>query len=229
MKKINEFFDKIFNSISGHIFGLLTFIIGFSGDILALIISGLAGDYIMWEKSISILGHRAGGVYLRMGLIISNILAIPFIIYFGRILKDENINENLRKLTIGCGIFASVTAVLTGIFSGVNEFISSLHGLFALLSWIGGAIVCALFGYLMLKNSKFSKAIMYFNFIIAGIFASYLIPFFITNFCNYYAEICYSFGRKIYTIMPIYEWLVIFSILFWYLVNAIYLFNKKIY
>lgn len=228
MKKINEFFDKIFNITPGYIFGFLTFIIGFTGDILALIISGLVGDYVMWEKSISILGHRTGGVYLRTGLVISNILAIPFIIYFGRGLKDENINENLIKLTIGCGIFASITAVLTGIFSGVNEFISSLHGLFALLSWIGGAIVCFLFGYLMLKNSKFSKSIIYFNFIIAGIFASYLIPFFITNFCNYYAEICYSFGRAIYTIMPVYEWVVILSILIWYLVNTVYLFNKRI-
>ena len=228
MKRINEFFDKIFNFTPGYIFGFLTFIIGLTGDILALLLSGLAGDYVMWEKSISILGHRTGGVYLRVGLVISNILAIPFIIYLGRALKDENINENLIKLTIGVGIFASITAVLTGIFSGVNEFISSLHGLFALLSWIGGAIVCFLFGYLMLKNAKFSKSIMYFNFIIAGIFASYLIPFFFTNFCNYYSEICYSLGRKIYTIMPIYEWLVIFSILFWYLVNAIYLFHKKI-
>ncbi|MEE9376689.1 MAG: hypothetical protein V3V33_01485 [Candidatus Lokiarchaeia archaeon] len=228
MKRINEFFDKIFNFTPGYIFGFLTFIIGLTGDILALLFSGLAGDYVMWEKSISILGHRAGGVYLRTGLVISNILAIPFIIYLGRTLKDENINDNLIKLTIGVGIFASVTAVLTGIFSGVNEFISSLHGLFALLSWIGGAIVCFLFGYLMLKNAKFSKSIMYFNFIITGVFASYLIFFLFTNFCNYYAEICYSLGRKVYVIMPLFEWTVIFSILIWYLVNAVYLFNKRI-
>jgi len=228
MKRINEFFDKIFNFTPGYIFGFLTFIVGLTGDILALLLSGLAGDYVMWEKSISILGHKTGGIYLRVGLVISSILAIPFIIYLGRLLKDENINENLRKLTIGCGIFASVTAVLTGIFSGVNEIISTLHGLFVLLSWIGGAIVCFLFGYLMLKNSKFTKSIMYFSFIIAGIFASYLIPFFITNYCNYYQEICYSFGRKIYVIMPIFEWVLIFSILIWYLVNAIYLFNKRI-
>lgn len=162
MKKINEFFDKIFNFTPGYIFGFLTFIIGFTGDILALLISGLAGDYVMWEKSISILGHRAGGVYLRGGLVISNILAIPFMIYFGRSLKDANINENLRNLTIGDGIFASTRAVLSGTFSGVNEFISSLHSLFALLSWIGGAIVCALFGYLILKNSKFSKSMYVF-------------------------------------------------------------------
>ncbi len=228
MKKLNEFFDEIFNFIPGYFFGFLTFLIGFTGYILALLISGLVGDYLMWEKSISILGHKAGGVYLRGGLVISNTLAILSIIYLGRELKDENINENLNKLAIGCGIFTSITAVLTGILSGVNEIISNLHGLFALLSWIGGVIVCFLFGYLMLKNSKFSKSIMYFNFIIAGIFASYLIPFFITNFCNYYQEICYTLGRKIYTIMPIYEWLVIFSILFWYLVNAIYLFHKRI-
>ncbi len=228
MKKINEFFDKIYNLISGENFGFLTFIIGFTGDILALVISCLMGDYVMWEKSISVLGHRTGGIFLRLGNIISNIIAILFIIYLGRVLKDENINENLRKLTVAVGIFTSISAALTGIFTGVNEFISNLHGSLALLSWIGGAITCTLFGYLMLKNSKFSKSIMYFNFIIAGIFISYLIPFFITNFCNYFPEICYSFGRAIYTIMPIYEWIVIFSILLWYLVNAYYLFHKSI-
>ncbi|MFX1503979.1 MAG: hypothetical protein ACFFDH_23660 [Promethearchaeota archaeon] len=228
MKKINEFFDKIFNFISGYNFGFLTFIIGFTGDILALVISCLVGDYVMWEKSISVLGHKTGGIFLRLGNIISNIIAIPFIIYLGRVLKGENVNENLRKITVAGGIFTSITAALTGIFTGVNEFISNLHGLFALFSWIGGAMVCALFGYLMLKNSKFSKSIMYFNFIIAMIFVSYLVPFFITNFCNYFSEICFSLGRAVYTIMPIYEWIVIFSILFWYLVNAYYLFHKSI-
>ncbi|MFX1365718.1 MAG: hypothetical protein ACFFCE_16460 [Promethearchaeota archaeon] len=227
MKKVNEFFDNIFNYTSGYNFGFLAFIIGYSGIYLALLISALMGEYIMWEESISVLGLVAGGPYLRVGLISSYILAIPFIIYLGRLLKNENINENLRKITIVVSIFSSITAVLTGIFSGINEFISSLHGLFALLSWIGGAIACSLFGCLMLKNPKFSKSIIYFNFIIAGIFVSYLIPFFITNFCDCFSEICYSFGRAIYTIMPIYEWTVMFSILIWYFGNATYLLNNK--
>ena len=155
MDRINEFFDKLFNYIPGHFFGLLYFIIGFLGDLIALIISALVGDYIMWEKSISVLGHQTGGIYLRGGLIISSIFSIPFIIYIGRAVKHEDVKENLRKITVSVGIFSSIVAILTGTFSGVNEFISMLHGLFALLSWIGGAIFCSLFGILMVRNPNF--------------------------------------------------------------------------
>ena len=86
MKKVNEIFDGLYNHIPGYIFGLLSFIFGFLGSIVALLLSP---DYIMWKKSISILGHHPGGVFLRGGLIISNILAIPSHVYLGRALKDE--------------------------------------------------------------------------------------------------------------------------------------------
>lgn len=223
MKRINELFDNLFKVIPGYIFGLLTFVVGFSGFILALLLST---ENVMWEKSISLLGHQTGGIFSRIGLIISNTIAIPFIIYLGRALKDENVNENVRKIAVGAGIFISVIAALTGAVSGGS--FSDLHGLFALLSWMGGIVVCLLFGLLMLKSSKYSKSAAYFSFIIAGIFGSFLIPFFITNFCNALPDICGSFGESVYTIMPVYEWVVMFSILIFYLFNSIYMLYKKI-
>ncbi|MFX1376801.1 MAG: hypothetical protein ACFFA0_13410 [Promethearchaeota archaeon] len=223
MKRLNEFFDNLFTIIPGYIFGLLTFVVGFSGFIIALLLSP---EYIMWKKSISVLGHHPGGIFSRIGLIISNTIAIPFLIYFGRFLKDEDMNENIRKIAVGAGIIISVNAVLTGAVSGGG--LSDLHGLFALLSWIGGVVGCLLFGLLMLRSSKYSKSAAYFSFIIAGIFGSYLIPFFITNFCSAFPDICGSFGRRVYTIMPVYEWVIMFSILFWYLLNSIYILHKEI-
>ena len=228
MDKINESFDKLFNFLPGYIFGFLYFSIGLIGDFLALLLSDLAGEYVMWEKSISVLGHKTGGIFLRGGLIISSLFSIPFIVYIGRTVKHEDVNENLRKIAVSVGIFSSISAILTGTFSGVNEFISMLHGLFALFSWIGGAIFCTLFSIVMLKNPNFSRRAACIGFIVAGIFGTYLIPFFITNFCNFYTDICYSFGRKVYVIMPMYEWIVIFSILFWYLYYSSYLLYKKI-
>ena len=62
MKRINEFFDNLFKVIPGYIFGLLTFVVGFSGFILALLFSP---EYVMWEKSISLLGHQTGGIFSR--------------------------------------------------------------------------------------------------------------------------------------------------------------------
>jgi len=203
------------------------FVIGFLGNVVAIIFSP---EYVMWKKSISILGHHPGGMFMRIGLIISYNLAIPFFIKLGKALKDETINDNLIKLAVACGLFTSVTAMLTGTFSGINDFISLLHGLFALFSWLGGVAVIFLYGFLMLKNSKFTKLIKNISFIITGILIFYLIPFFIVNFCNLYPETSpvYAFGRSIFLIMATFEWIVIFSILLWFLFNSIYLIRKHI-
>jgi hypothetical protein len=224
MSKLNDFFDKLFKIIPGYIFGLIAFILGFLGDILALITTP---EYRMWEYSISVLGDLRGGIFLRTGLIISGLMAIPFFIYFGRALKDSNIKDFLRKLAIGVGIFSSLCVSLTGAFSGVNDFIKFMHGNFALFSWVGNTIVFILFSYLMSKNNKFSKYLTTLGYVIGGILIVYLIPFFITNFCNYFRDICYNLGQMIYLILPVFEWIVFFSILFWILYNSIYLFYKR--
>lgn len=213
------------SNLFGSIFGILAFLIGFFGNIISLILTPV---YKMWLSSISMLTLYPTGIYLRIGLIISNILAIPFIIYLGIAQKDENVNEKIRKFAIGAGIFSCVSAILTGFVTGTNPIISTLHGLFALFSWIGGAITCSVFSYLLLKNTKFTKGITYSGFIVAGIVIGFLVPFFITNFCSYFPDLCYSFGQIIYTIMPLWEWVVVFSFLFWYLSNSAYILYKKI-
>ena len=225
MKKINQFFDSLFDIIPGYVFGLLAFSIGFLGDLVALLVTP---EYQMWRSSISMLGLLTGGIFWRIGMVISNIFAIPFVIFFGRTLKDDNVNEFVRRLAIGCGIFTSVSVVLTGIFTGTTILLNYLHGVFALFSFIGGALTCSIYTFLVLKNTKFSKSITYTGIIISGIVVSYLIPFFITSFCDLFRNICYPLGEAIYPIMPIYEWTMIFAILFWYLSNSIYLEKVKL-
>ncbi|MFX1410668.1 MAG: hypothetical protein ACFFA6_09960 [Promethearchaeota archaeon] len=225
MKKVNVFFDKLYKRVPGYVFGLLAFILGFLGTLLALLLSP---EYVMWEKSISVLGHKTGGLYLRVGLILFSITSIPFLIYFARTLRNEEINEYLRRGGFYISIFSSITTILTESFTGVNEFISALHGLFALWSWMGGAMFLTLFSIVMKKNPNFSKLQIYVSFIVTGIFIFYLIPFFITNFCSYFPDLCYSFGRAVYIIMPTTEWFVHFSILFWVLFNSIYFLYKKV-
>ncbi|MFX0028110.1 MAG: hypothetical protein ACFE8B_02790 [Candidatus Hermodarchaeota archaeon] len=225
MKKINEIFDNLFKVIPGYYFGFLAFLISFLGAIIALLLSP---DYVMWEKSISVLGHKAGGIYLRIGLIITGIISIPFIIYMGRAVRDETNKKYVREVAIIAGVFSSSCMALSGTFSGVNPFISWLHGNFALCSWLGGAVAFLSFSILIINNPKFSRYIAYVGFVIAGIFVFYLIPFFITNFCNYFADLCYDFGRAVYTINPTFEWAVYFSTVFWYLSGSIYIMYKKI-
>lgn len=221
MRMINDILDRLFKIIPGYIFGLLSFIFELVYIIIALF---LTPEYIMWKLSISMLGILTGGVFLRIGLIVSNIFSTFFIISLGRAIKDENVNENMRKLAVFAGIFSSISVIFTGIFTGSDPLISDIHGLFALLSWIGGAITCLTFGFLMLKNLHFSKVIAVNSLIVGGIFAIYLIPFMITIICSY---VCYSFGEMVYRIMPVWEWALIFSILLWYLFNSIFLGLKR--
>jgi hypothetical protein len=225
MSKVNDYFDILYSKIPGYLFGILTFVIGSSGFIIAILLSP---EYLMWEKSISVLGHQTGGIFSRMGIIISNIIAIPSLIYLGRSLKGENVNEKIRKIAVGTGIFVSTIASLSGIVTGGIQLVKDIHGFFALLSWIGGITVCSLFGFLMLKSPKYLKSAANFSLVIAGIFGSFLVPFFITNFCAAVPDACGSFGSRVYTIMPIYEWIVMFSILTWYLFNSLYILKKKL-
>ena len=208
----------------GAIFGILAFIIGVSGYVISLI---LTPTYRMWATSISNLLLEPYGPFARIGLIISNIIAIVYVISLGRTLKTENVNEMIRKIAIAAGIFACVNAILTGVVAGHNPIIATLHGLFVLLSWISGAITTFAYSFLMLKNTDFSKFITTSGFIVAGIFIGFLIPFFISNFCSYFPALCYEFGAAVYLVLPTWEWAVVLSILYWYFSNSVYMLYKK--
>jgi hypothetical protein len=225
MERVNEFLNKIFNVIPGYIFGLITITISILGVVLALIFTP---EYEMTKNSISVLGDSEGGIFLRTGFIISGLIAILFFIYLGKVLKDKTVNELHRKIAVATGIFASISVSLTGTFSGVNELIKSIHGMFAVFGWFGNLAVFILFSLIILKNSKFSKPPVYVGFIASGILGVYLLPFFITNFCNYFRDICYSFGQTVWIIMPTYEWIVYFSISFWIFFISSYMLYKKI-
>ena len=139
----------------------------------------------------------------------------------------RNLNV-LIKIAVLAGIISMLSVIFSGIFSGVNEFISNLHGMFALFGWLSGTAFCLLFSIIILKNPSFTKIQAYIGFLITGIFIYYLVPFFITNFCNYFTDICYAFGRRVYLIMPVSEWIVYFSTLIWFLINSSYILYKKI-
>jgi hypothetical protein len=224
MNSVKIMFDRLFNYIPEYVFGLVAFIIGIFGYIISLI---LTPDYIMWRLSLSNLLLEEYGYFARIGLIVSNIIAIPYVVALGRTQIRENVNEMIRKIAVGAGIFACVNAILTGAVAGHNPILSNLHGFFVLLSWISGAITTFAFSFLMLKNLKFSKFIITSGFIVASIFIGFLIPFFITNFCSYFPALCYSFGQMVYVILPTWEWAVVLSTLYWYFSNSVFMFYKK--
>jgi hypothetical protein len=222
MSIMKNLFDKLFNYIPKYVFGLVAFIIGILGYIISLI---LTPDYIMWKIPLSNLLLVEFGYFARIGLIVSNIIAIPYIIALGR--AQIQANEFIRKIAVFTGIFACVSAILSGIVAANINVIAALHGFFVLLSWISGAITTFAFSLLMLKNPNFSRSITTSGFIVAGIFIGFLVPFFISNFCSYFPTICYTFGATVYLVLPTWEWAVVLSILYWYFSNSVYMLYKK--
>ena len=217
MPNVNNFFDRLFNLVPGYYFGILTFSIGFLNICIALVLSP---NYVMWVESVSSLGQSEGGIFLRIGLILSMLFAIPFIIYLGRRLKDEEVNNDLRTSAVSTGIFSSITIILTSTFLGGNTFISSLHGLFTLLSWLGIIVFFILLNSLMLNSLKVSRFQILLGFTVTAICVFFLILVLLTNFCNLSTGKCYPFGRILYIMAPTIEWITTFSIFLWFLGNS---------
>ena len=203
MENLNFFMEKFFKFTPGGIYGLLSVFIGLLGDFLAFLF--FPGYHILFNM-VSDLGIGPGGIFFNLGVIISGLIAIPFYIYLGKILKNGNNNEFLRRGAIITSIISCIAFSLIGFFPSIegNEIIYFLHGLFAFISWMSGLSYLLLFSILLIKDERFSRFKSYLGF---SIIIIYLIFFF--------------------TWQPIIEWILSFSIVVWVLIMAIYTLYKR--
>ncbi|MFX1259047.1 MAG: DUF998 domain-containing protein [Promethearchaeota archaeon] len=204
MKRLNNFFDKLFETIPGGVFGLISVAIGICVDIIGI---ATFPEYNITTHSVSMLGIGPLGWFFNLGLIISGIIAVPFEISLGRSISRDFVNDKLIKIAVVISIISSFSLSLVGFFPANpgNYEIMVLHGLFSTISFIGGLVYCFMFGLFMFKDPKFSKSQAYLGFIVSGVFALFL-----------------------FTLLPIVEWFAIFAIILWVVVNASYMLYKKI-
>lgn len=205
MEKLNNFFDNLFKIVPGGVFGLLSISIGLSIDIIGLIISG----YSIYTHSVSSLGIIPGpvGLLFNIGLIFSGIFAVIFDIYLCKIISFEFADEKAIKLIVAISVISSFSLLLVGVFplSQESYTIFVLHLIFAFTAFIGGLIFIFVYSLFMLKDPKFLKILAYSGFVVCAFFALYL-----------------------FTQLPIAEWLAVFAIILWTLLNASYMIYKKI-
>ena len=204
MENDNNLIEKLLKFTHGSVYGIVSVIIGLLFNIFALI---FFPNYNFLLNMISELGVGQGGIFFNLGLILAGILAIPFFIYFGRVLKSEIINDNLGKSAVTISIISCISFSLIGCFPAIpnNNIILFFHGTFALINWICEILYLTLFSILILKNSKFSKIQAFLGFIGVGVIVF-----------------------NLFTWWPITEWAVTFIIISWILVNAIYMLYKKL-
>ncbi|MFX1340943.1 MAG: hypothetical protein ACFFDK_20200, partial [Promethearchaeota archaeon] len=115
MKKLDKCLISFFNHIPGGFFGLISVF-------LTIIFVSLSymhfPGFDMMKNDISILGIGPGlsAPLFNNGLKIIGISAIPFFIYFGRILRQEAVNVKFIKRAVRLSIVGCISLSLIGFF-----------------------------------------------------------------------------------------------------------------
>ncbi len=203
MKKLDKFITSFFNYIPGGVFGLLSVFLAILFVFLSYL---LFPGYNMLNNDISVLGIGPGlsASLFNNGLKITGITAIPFFIYFGRILRKEPDNQIYVKSAVRLSIVGCIALSLIGFFPVINRTMGIIHAGLALIFFLCSIINLVYFSMAILKDQKFSKNHAYFGFIIAGLIA-------------FYIAVRWS----------IVEWIVFFVLGFWIIDISIYIFYKK--
>jgi len=212
MEKLNLYTNKFLDRFPGFIFGIIAIVTGLTGDFLAM---SLFPGYNIIKDMVSTLGIGPGAIFFNLGTILSGLIAIPFYIDLGRLVRDDEDNDQmLRRTAITCAIISCITMALVGIFPAIqNSPIIVLHYFTALISWITGATYCAIFSLLMLRIPKFPKSLAYLGLIPGSIISSYLVLVMIPIAI---------------VIVPIVEWCIVFVITSYIAIFSLFMMYKKI-
>ena len=194
---------QIFDFIPLPYYGLISAIVGITGDIIAI---SLFPNFNL-RYMISDLGTGPGAIFFNIGTFLSGIFALLTYLHIIEILENENLNHP-RVLRIGkaFAINSCLFFALIGFVPSVrsNIILFALHGGVALISIISGVIYLSSFSYLFFKSEKFTGFVRYLPLI--GVIS--IVPF-------------------LFSWHPITEWLMTFGITFWIVAISIYMLHHK--
>jgi len=195
--------DNFLEVISGGVFGLVSVIIIILGEVIAIL---LFSGYSIFENMISELGAGPGAIFYNLSVIISGIIIIPYYLHLAECASGENIKQNLRKYAFSAALISCITYSLLGIFPSIESdaIIYLTHGILAAISISSGLGYLLLYSILMLRAQNFSKYQAYHGFIVAVIYAAFLL-----------------------TWIPIVEWVMNLAILSWITTNSLYMLYLK--
>ncbi len=204
MEKINQLMVKLLKLAPGGYYGPLSMSIGIVFTFLSYL---LVPGYNMIESFISILGISPGlaAPLFNIGFILTGITVIPFLVYLGRSLTQEKINEKIKKITIKISIIGAMSISLVGCFPHYTLLLGIIHIFFATIFFFCELIFCVIYSIFIWFDSRFSKMQSIIGFTVSGVFIFF-----------------------IFTGWPISEWIVFFVIVVWVIEISIYTLVKKI-
>lgn len=203
MEKLFQFIGKILQLIPGTIFGLLSVFFALTGILISFF--SFPG-YNLFLYDVSYLAVGPYGLFFDLGLILSGIIAIPFHFFMYSIIGNEKISVKLKNIALVLSVTSSLALSLIGFFPVLNEnnLILIIHGIFALITFLGITIYCILFGIFFIINDKFSNFHAILSFFVSGIFIFY--------FTNRWSLV---------------EWISVGSVMIWITFNAFFALFKN--
>jgi hypothetical protein len=191
--------DKILEVIPGGVFGLLSVLFIIFGELIAFL---LFPGYNIFKNMVSELGAGPGAVFFNLSVIISGIIIIPYYLQLAKCFYGENIKQNLKNYAILAALISCMTYSLLGVFPSIESktMIYIIHGILAAVSIASGLGYLLIYSILMLRAQNFSKYQAYHGFVVAVLYAAFLL-----------------------TWIPIIEWVMNMAILSWITTNSIYM------
>ena len=202
MEKIKTYILHVYNLIPAPIYGLLSAIVGLSGDVISvLLFQGYTLNHMM-----SALGTGPGGIFFNMGTFLSGIFALLFYLYLIKVIGKETNDRKLYKAWIIFTITSCILFSLIGVFpTSKNTIIFLLHGIFTLISLLSAILYLTLFGYLISKSNNFPRFFVYLALITTVTIVVFL-----------------------FTWIPITEWIMALAVAVWITLISAYMLYYKI-
>jgi hypothetical protein len=216
---IDKYIERIEKILPTPYLGILSVSIGILGDIISYVLFPFS-EYDFLKQAVSALCLGSGGIFFNICNILSGIFAFLFVNALARTFDDTNISNQLKKTALICANISCICFIILGAFCGSNLIIAYIHGTAALTSWGFGLLYITLYNTLIIKDSKYSKKIGYFGYIVSFLLALLLILFILHLFPIW--------NREILIILPFLEWLNTFGVIFWYYMVSFYIIYKKI-
>lgn len=202
MEKLKTVILNTYSLIPAPIYGLLSAIVGLSGDIISIL---LFQGYSL-NHMISALGTGPGGVFFNMGTFLSGLFALLFYLYLIKVVRKETNDPKLYKVWSFFSINSCIFFSLVGVFpTSTNLVIFVLHGTFALFSWLSAILYLTIFSYLISKSNNFPRFFVYLALLTAVTIVAFLL-----------------------TWIPLIEWIMALAVALWITLISVYTLYHKI-
>ncbi|MFX0047269.1 MAG: hypothetical protein ACFE8G_03785 [Candidatus Hermodarchaeota archaeon] len=201
MEKLKSNILHIYNLVPPPVYGLLSAILGISGDIISIMLfQGFSLNHM-----ISALGTGPGGIFFNIGTILAGFFAFLFYLHLFKVIGKETNDPKLHRVGRFFAINSCIFFSLVGVFpTSLILIIFVLHGTFALFSWLSAIIYLTIFSLLILKSKIFPRFFIYLALTTAGTMVVFLL-----------------------TWIPLIEWIMALAVSIWITLISVYMLFRK--